>query len=80
MYTILTKHTLTLKLESEILLVIEMTRVNLLLLLLIELKGMQRILKKNYIMDENDSLSDYIKIPLATIVPVALFIQNQLQS
>ena len=25
---------------------------------------MQRILKKNYIMDENDSLSEYIKIPL----------------
>ena len=25
---------------------------------------MQRILEKNYIMDENDSLSEYIKIPL----------------
>ena len=25
---------------------------------------MQRIFEKNYIMDENDSLSEYIKIPL----------------
>ena len=25
---------------------------------------MQRIFKKNYIMDENDSLSEYSKIPL----------------
>ena len=26
---------------------------------------MQRIFEKNYIMDENDSLSEYIKIPLS---------------
>ena len=26
--------------------------------------GMQRIFEKNYIMDENDLLSEYIKIPL----------------
>ena len=25
---------------------------------------MQRIFEKNYLMDENDSLSEYIKIPL----------------
>ena len=35
---------------------------------------MQRIFEKNYIMDENDSLSEYIKIPLGhTIVPMAPF-------
>ena len=27
-------------------------------------RGMQRTIEKNYIMDENDSLSEYIKIPL----------------
>ena len=30
---------------------------------LLDLKGMQRIKKNIYIMDENDSLSEYIKIP-----------------
>ena len=34
---------------------------------------MQRIFEKNYIMDENDSLTEYIKIPLVTIVPMAPF-------
>ena len=34
---------------------------------------MQRIFKKNYIMNENDSLCEYIKIPLVTIVPMAPF-------
>ena len=33
---------------------------------------MQRI-KKNNIMDKNDSLSEYNKIPLVTIVPMAPF-------
>ena len=34
---------------------------------------MQRILKKNYIMDENDLLSEYIKIPFVTIVRMTPF-------
>ena len=36
-------------------------------------RGMQRIFGKNYIMDENDSLSEYIKTHLVTIIPIALF-------
>ena len=34
---------------------------------------MQRIFEKKIIMDENDALSEYNKIPLVTIVPVAPF-------
>ena len=38
--------------------------VGFLMFLSILLRGMQRIFEKKYIMDENDSLSEYIKIPL----------------
>ena len=34
---------------------------------------MQRIFEKNYIMDENDSLSKYIKIPLGNITNGAVY-------
>ena len=36
-------------------------------------RGMQRIFEKIIIMDENDALSEYNKIPLVTIVPVVPF-------
>ena len=42
---------------------------------------MQRIFEKTYIMDENDSLSEYIKIPLGhNRINGAVYSKNQIQS